>query len=170
MPPLPPLRTVRATFTAHGSSGCPLGANALSSRTRCGAAPHPCTVTICSRLVTCLELPVKQATGKARQRRKEHWPLPRLSTSAFPFDSYTNLPVPRHQTEVCTVFCRVILLTLNPYLTHYKSAFAFSVFLYLLPCRHSLRFGFLYRRATGLPRFVSIPMCFRLCLYAEGAI
>lgn len=44
--------------------------------------------------------------------------------------------------EVCTVSCRVMLLALNPYLTHYKPAFAFSVFLYLLSCGLALRLGF----------------------------
>ena len=35
-----------------------------------------------------------------------------------------------------------MLLTLNPYPLHYKGAFAFSVFLYLLLCHPCLRLGF----------------------------
>lgn len=71
--------------------------------------------------------------------------------------------------EVGSLSSRVMLRSLNPYPLHYRMAFACSIFPYLLLYRHSLRFGFLCRRATGLPRSVSIPVCFRLCLYAEGA-
>jgi hypothetical protein len=75
------------------------------------------------------------------------------------FDSYTNHPVRRHQTEVGTLSSRVMLLTLNPYLSHYTTAFAFSIFPYLLLYQCSLQFTFRYRRATGLPRSVPIPLC-----------
>lgn len=71
--------------------------------------------------------------------------------------------------EVCSLSSGVMLRALNPYPFQYGMAFAFSIFPYLLLYRHSLRFGFPCGRATGLPRSVSIPVCFRLCLYAEGA-
>jgi hypothetical protein len=44
--------------------------------------------------------------------------------------------------EVGTLSSRVILLALNPYPSHYKMAFASSIFLYLLPYHRILRFGF----------------------------
>ena len=53
--------------------------------------------------------------------------------------------------EVCSVSRRVISLPLNPYLTHYKPAFASSILLYLLPYRYSLQNSFPCRRTTGLP-------------------
>jgi hypothetical protein len=75
--------------------------------------------------------------------------------------------------EVCSLSSGMMLRTLNPYPFHYKTRVpigrAYSIFLYLLPYGLALRFGFPCRRATGLPRSVSIPVCFRLCLYAEGA-
>ena len=72
---------------------------------------------------------------------------------------------------------RVMLQPLNPYLPHYTIAFAFSGVppgpLYLLPCGLILRLGFPEgRQQARVPpgcRFVSLPVCFRLCLYAEGA-
>ncbi len=60
--------------------------------------------------------------------------------------------------EVCAVSRGMMLLPLNPYPPHYKVAFAFSIFLCLLPYRHFLQFGFPYGRATGLPRSVWIPV------------
>ncbi len=44
--------------------------------------------------------------------------------------------------KVCTLSRGVMLLALNPYPPHYKVAFAFSIFLYLLSYHHSLWFGF----------------------------
>lgn len=49
----------------------------------------------------------------------------------------------RHQTEVCSVSRRMMLLALNPYLRRYSIAFAFSVLLYLLLYRLPSRVGFL---------------------------
>ncbi len=51
--------------------------------------------------------------------------------------------------EVGSLSSRVMLRSLNPYPLHYRMAFACSIFPYLLLYRHSLRFGFLCRRATG---------------------
>ena len=60
--------------------------------------------------------------------------------------------------EVGTLSSEIMLRLLNLYLSHSKIAFAFSIFPYLLPYGRILRFGFLYRRTTGLPRSVLIPM------------
>lgn len=66
-----------------------------------------------------------------------------------------------------------MLLALNPYLAHYTRAFAFSIFLYLLPYRQPLRAGFpegeQQARVPSGCRFVSISVYRRPCLYAEGA-
>lgn len=44
--------------------------------------------------------------------------------------------------EVCSLSSGIMLSLLNPYPSHYKMAFAFSTFLYLLFYGHPLRFGF----------------------------
>ncbi len=56
--------------------------------------------------------------------------------------------------EVCPLSRGVILFVceLNPYPPHYKTAFAFSIFLCPHPHRLPLRVAFPYGRSTGLPR------------------
>ena len=56
----------------------------------------------------------------------------------------------------------------NPYLLHYKAAFAFSILVYPQPHQLVSRRAFLHRRATGLPRSVCIPARVRSDLSAGG--
>jgi hypothetical protein len=44
--------------------------------------------------------------------------------------------------EVCPLAREMILLVLNPYLSHYRTAFAFSIFLYLQSYRLPLQVAF----------------------------
>ncbi len=57
--------------------------------------------------------------------------------------------------EVCSLSSGVMLFVLNPYPFHYKMAFAFSIFPYLLfydrPLRAQRAPGFPCGRTTGLP-------------------
>src|SRR5262249_41610499 len=64
-----------------------------------------------------------------------------------------------------------VALRLNPYPTHYRSAFAFSAILYPAFHRHSLRSAFLsQRRRLGLPRSTSITRSVRSRLDVGGLI
>ena len=56
----------------------------------------------------------------------------------------------------------------NPYLLHYKAAFACSILVYPQPHQLVSRRAFLHRRATGFPRSVCIPTWVRSDLSAGG--
>ena len=62
--------------------------------------------------------------------------------------------VKKDQMEVCPLSRGVILFIceLNPYPSHYKTAFAFSIILCPPPHRLPLRVAFPCGRSTGLPR------------------
>ncbi len=58
----------------------------------------------------------------------------------------------RDPTEVCPLSRGVMLLALNPYRPHYKTAFAFSILLYPLRRPRPLQFGYHAKwDTTGLP-------------------
>ena len=68
------------------------------------------------------------------------------------------------QREVCPLSRQGdVALRLNPYPSHYSTAFAFSLLLYLLPRRLALRFafprpiGYGEGETTGLPRSADVP-------------
>ena len=60
-------------------------------------------------------------------------------------------------------------MRLNPYPSHYRTAFAFSAFLYPLRHQSSLRLTCRYRRRVGLTVFLKHHNAwFRSCLYTGG--
>lgn len=74
----------------------------------------------------------------------------------------------RHQTEVCPVSRRMMLLSLNPYPRHYSPAFAFSVFLYLLLYRLPSRFGFPPTTSMGEQQAYHVSCRYHKCNLGSG--
>lgn len=167
--PLSPLRTGLAPFNASGSSI----SNARSSRTRCKASPYTCTVAMSSRRTPCLEVPVKQ---RARERvsaiRKSGLRVgcqrPSLWPTLTPIILYgdTRRKSARFRVGSCCLRSIPIrTITARPSLA--PSSFTC--------CPIALSYdwvSFAGEQQARVPsgcRFVPISVCFRLCLYAEGA-
>src|SRR6266545_7855979 len=77
--------------------------------------------------------------------------------------------VMKDQREVCPLSRGVMLRTLNPYPSHYRTAFACSRLLYPPFHRLALRFAFHVGRTTGLPCSASVPEWGRSALSAGSA-
>jgi len=82
---------------------------------------------------------------------------------------FSSSLVTKDQREVCPLSRGVMLQTLNPYPSHYRTAFACSLLLY--PPSHglALRSAFHRGRTTGLPCSASVPEWGRSALSAGSA-
>ena len=77
----------------------------------------------------------------------------------------------KDQTEVCPLSRGVMFLDEgNPYPSHYRSAFAFSVLLYPPHCRRALRHAFPGGSTTGLPSSACVTEWVRLSLSTGGVV
>src|SRR5262245_11490907 len=76
--------------------------------------------------------------------------------------------VMKDQREVCPRARGVMLRTLNPYPSHYRTAFACSLLLYPPSHRLALRSAFHVGRTTSLPCSASVPEWGRSALSASS--
>ena len=161
-PPPPPLRTVQAPFDAYGSS---IGQRTYDG-TRLPALALGTTCTLLSR-------------SQQRNRRKPHQQercAPPTFLHCLLKSVCLTFHVRQHQREVCQLSPRGdVARGLNPYPTHYRSAFACSLLLYPPPHRRLLR-GRLpsdnelsVGATTGLPRSAAVTVWVRSRLFAGGA-
>ncbi len=91
-------------------------------------------------------------------------------SASLPDAGWLSVLVRPHRGEVCRLSpWGHIALRLNPYPSHYRTAFACSPILCPQPHRHALWFAFPEGRTTGLPCSASIPERVRSCLWAGDA-
>ena len=140
LPPPRPLRTVRESLPSHGSSL----SNAPHGGTRCDEETS-------SHLHGTHLQPTYSPLGLREAAPASSFLAVICSASCV---GSPNSPVMRDPTEVCPLSRGVMLPLLgrNPYPSHYRAAFAFSVLLYPLRRPPSLRLGYhMTWDTTGLP-------------------
>jgi hypothetical protein len=151
LPAPPPLRTARAPFNARSSS--------IGQRTGEGTrSPH----WSWGKTWTLLR------GSQPRNRRKLHQQGALHARRLICFASSSRFA---HRSRPSTLEGSLPPCgwSSNPYPAHYRSAFACSLVLYPQPHQRTLRFAFLGRRTTGLPRSADTTEQVRSCLWAGGA-